>query len=42
MHFLSNFYTEADPQFRTGDTIEIRLRKGLLIINGNPWGPGLP
>ena len=42
MHFLSHFYSEDDPQFRESDTIEIRLRKGLLVINGNPWGPGLP
>jgi anaerobic ribonucleoside-triphosphate reductase activating protein len=36
MHFLSDRYRPDDPRMRTGNTVEIRLRKGELLVNGWP------
>lgn len=36
LHFLSARYREDDPRFTTPNTVEIRLRKGELIVNGWP------
>lgn len=42
LHFRSDRYRADDPVFRTGETIELRLVDGELVINGWPWGKGLP
>lgn len=42
LHFLSKRHAPSDPSFRGGETIELRLVDGQLIINGWPWGKGLP
>jgi anaerobic ribonucleoside-triphosphate reductase activating protein len=42
LHFTSDRYRADDPVFRTGETIELRLVDGELVINGWPWGKGLP
>jgi anaerobic ribonucleoside-triphosphate reductase activating protein len=42
LHFASNRYQVDDPAFRAGETIELRLVDGELVINGWPWGKGLP
>lgn len=42
LHFLSDRHHPAEPSFGEGETIEIRLRDGELVINGWPWGRGLP
>ena len=42
LHRLSDRYTADDPRFVARETVEIRLRAGELVINGKPWGPGLP
>lgn len=42
LHFLSARHRPEDPSFRGGETIELRLVDGELIINGWPWGKGLP
>jgi anaerobic ribonucleoside-triphosphate reductase activating protein len=43
IHFLSDAYAADDPRFREGETIELRIINGELIINGWPWdGQGLP
>lgn len=42
LHFLSDRYRPDDPVFRTSETIELRLVDGELVINGWPWGKGLP
>lgn len=36
MHFLSDRYSVEDPNMRSGNTVEIRLRKGELLVNGWP------
>jgi anaerobic ribonucleoside-triphosphate reductase activating protein len=36
MHFLTDRYTPADPRFSSSNTIEIRLVKGQVIVNGWP------
>jgi anaerobic ribonucleoside-triphosphate reductase activating protein len=36
MHFLSSRYRPDDPQMRAKNTVEIRLRKGELVVNGWP------
>lgn len=36
MHFLTDRYQKDDPLLRSKNTIEIRLRKGELIVNGWP------
>lgn len=36
MHFLTNAYNESDPQFKEPNTVEYRLVKGELIMNGWP------
>jgi anaerobic ribonucleoside-triphosphate reductase activating protein len=36
MHFVSERYRPDDPRFRAGNTVEIRLRKGELLVNGWP------
>ena len=36
MHFLSERYRPDDPRFRSKNTVEIRLRKGELVVNGWP------
>jgi anaerobic ribonucleoside-triphosphate reductase activating protein len=36
MHFLTQAYREADPRMRAPNTIEIRIRRGALAINGWP------
>jgi len=42
LHFLSARHHPAQPEFMQGETIELRYRDGELIINGWPWGKGLP
>ncbi|HVI02120.1 MAG TPA: 4Fe-4S single cluster domain-containing protein [Enhygromyxa sp.] len=42
LHFLSARHHPAQPEFSQGETIELRIRDGELIINGWPWGKGLP
>ncbi|KIG12656.1 Ribonucleotide reductase of class III (anaerobic), activating protein [Enhygromyxa salina] len=46
LHFLSPRHDPEDPSLRGGETIELRLVDGELIINGWPWpkhdGPGAP
>jgi anaerobic ribonucleoside-triphosphate reductase activating protein len=42
LHFLSARHHPAQPEFGGGETIELRLVDGELIINGWPWGPGAP
>lgn len=36
MHFLSDRHRPDDPRMRASNTIEIRLRKGELVVNGWP------
>jgi anaerobic ribonucleoside-triphosphate reductase activating protein len=36
MHFLSDRYRSDDPAMRSGNTVEIRLRNGELLVNGWP------
>jgi anaerobic ribonucleoside-triphosphate reductase activating protein len=36
LHFLSARYREEDPRFTMPNTVEIRLRKGELVVNGWP------
>ncbi|MGK0357812.1 MAG: anaerobic ribonucleoside-triphosphate reductase activating protein [Bradymonadia bacterium] len=43
MRHLTDAYAVDDPRFSDGETMEIRLVNGALIINGWPWdGRGLP
>ncbi len=42
LHFLSERHHPAQPEFGGGETIELRLIDGELIINGWPWGKGAP
>ncbi|HLT37575.1 MAG TPA: 4Fe-4S single cluster domain-containing protein [Enhygromyxa sp.] len=42
LHFLSDRHHPAEPEFHQGETIELRLVDGELIINGWPWGKGAP
>lgn len=42
LHFLSDRYRADDPVFRGGETIELRLVDGELVVNGWPWGKGPP
>jgi anaerobic ribonucleoside-triphosphate reductase activating protein len=42
LHFLSARHHPAQPEFTQGETIELRLVDGELIINGWPWGKGAP
>ena len=42
LHVLSGRYQASDPCFTEPDTIEIRLRKDELLVNGRPWGRGMP
>jgi anaerobic ribonucleoside-triphosphate reductase activating protein len=36
MHFLTDRHRPDDPALRSGNTVEIRLRKGELTVNGWP------
>lgn len=36
MHFLTDAYSVDDPQFRAANTIEIRVSRGAVSINGWP------
>jgi anaerobic ribonucleoside-triphosphate reductase activating protein len=36
LHFMSDRYKTDDPRFTMPNTVEIRLRKGELIVNGWP------
>jgi anaerobic ribonucleoside-triphosphate reductase activating protein len=36
MHYLTRAYADDDPQMRTANTIELRLSKDGLVINGWP------
>jgi anaerobic ribonucleoside-triphosphate reductase activating protein len=36
LHFLSDRYRDEDPRFTMPNTVEIRLRKGELVVNGWP------
>lgn len=36
MHFLSERYRPDDPRLRAKNTVEIRLRRGELVVNGWP------
>jgi anaerobic ribonucleoside-triphosphate reductase activating protein len=42
LHFLTSRHHPAQPEFAGGETIEMRLVDGELIINGWPWGKGAP
>lgn len=42
LHFLSARHHPTQPEFSAGETIELRLVDGELIINGWPWGKGAP
>lgn len=45
LHFLSARHNPTQPEFspsNQGETIELRIRDGELLINGWPWGKGLP
>lgn len=42
LQFLSTRHHPAEPAFSGAETIELRLVDGELIINGWPWGKGLP
>lgn len=43
LRFLTDAYQPTDPRFFEGETIELRLVNGELLINGWPWaGRGLP
>ena len=42
LHFLSRRHNPAQPEFSAGETIELRLVDGQLIVNGWPWGKGAP
>lgn len=42
LHFLSDRHHPAEPDFGGGETVEIRLVGKQVIINGWPWGRGLP
>ncbi len=42
LHLLTTRHRADDPVFREGETIELRLVDGQLIINGWPWGKGPP
>ena len=36
LHFLTDRYHPSDPRFRAQNTVEIRLKKGELVVNGWP------
>ncbi len=36
MHFLTSRYRQDDPRFYEGNTVEIRMKNGLITINGWP------
>ncbi|MCA9716567.1 MAG: radical SAM protein [Myxococcales bacterium] len=36
LHFLSERYDERDPQFRGDNQVELRLKDGVLTVNGWP------
>ncbi|HEY8426741.1 MAG TPA: 4Fe-4S single cluster domain-containing protein [Sandaracinaceae bacterium] len=40
--FLTDRYRPDDPRFAASDTVEIRLVRNVLVVNGRPWGKGLP
>lgn len=42
MHFLSDRYRPDDPRFRERDTVELRLGRDGLTVNGKPWGRWAP
>ena len=42
MHFLTDRYDPGDPMFTSADTVELRMRDGVLTINGRPWGAWAP
>lgn len=42
VHALTARYDPAGPEWSAPDTIEIRLADGQLILNGRPWGRGVP
>lgn len=42
MHFLTDRYDPDDPMFTASDTVELRMRDGVLTINGRPWGGWAP
>ena len=42
LHFMSARHHPSEPAFGGAETIELRLVDGELIINGWPWGKGLP
>lgn len=40
LHFLSGRHAPTEPEFSEGETVELRLVDGELLINGWPWGRG--
>lgn len=38
LHFLTERYRPDDPRFRMANTVELRLSKGALVVNGWPAG----
>lgn len=36
LHFMTDRYRDDDPRFRLPNTVEIRLKKGELVVNGWP------
>ncbi|MCA9609877.1 MAG: radical SAM protein [Myxococcales bacterium] len=42
MHFLTDRHRADDPRFVARDTVEIRLGRDGLTVNGKPWGRWAP
>ena len=42
LHFLTDRYDPDDPQFTAPDHVELRMRDGVVTINGRPWGSWIP
>jgi anaerobic ribonucleoside-triphosphate reductase activating protein len=40
MHFLSSRYSADDPRLRAANTVELRLERGALTVNGWPAAAG--
>ena len=41
VHFLSDRYAKDDPRFSSGNTVELRLTRDGLVVNGWPAGTGV-
>jgi anaerobic ribonucleoside-triphosphate reductase activating protein len=38
MHFLTARYAPDDPRFMAANTVEVRVRRGAIVVNGWPEG----